>query len=142
MSMNAERRRRQQDFERSVQELGRQAKNGMVQNFTCTPFIVVTNPILRAHLMVWADEISRASPMICLGCNRHWKSFAQHPPALFNFLGPCQTDDQLEEQWLMSAVCQRCAERPDLNNRVAKVLRKIWPDLKIVHVHEPPRSVS
>ena len=40
------------------------------------------------------------------------KSFAQHPPALFNFLGPCQSDDQLEEQWLMSAVCQRVRGTP------------------------------
>ena len=77
---------------------------------------------------------------MCLTCRHSWRSMEGSPPAAFNFLGP--VSDREVEQFRVAALCVRCAKHSDRENRITKALQNIWPDLKIVHVHDAPTTLS
>jgi hypothetical protein len=123
------RNRHERRLQKHLVELQRQAQ-GVMDVYICTTTSALMTPHLRDAVLEWMGQIPTHAPL-CLTCDYQWTSLVnQGPPAAMSFLRPSAAMGP--HHGTVSALCQTCAQHPDMKKRVETVLRKIWPNLRTV----------
>lgn len=134
-------RRERRKWRAGVRTMHRRAA-GIMEVVTIPAADILGHPESRNFLKGlarWMRQIPTARPL-CMTCNICWTTIEQRPtPAAFTFTRPYQQAGP--QTWLVSAVCQECAQRSDLSGRVTTALKKMWPDLRVLDKpHDAPRA--
>ena len=137
--MNRHERRRsgvkKVDWDKALREIHEDGI-GVLELEIVTPVTALMTKDLQtlAAINMWLVQVLPTGRPLCLLCDHEWSPGAQKPSA-FLVIKPADAADA--RNYIVSAICEGCSEKPDLFDLCITKTKDIWPNSRTIDALHP-----